>query len=219
VSASLLTPVQIADPNQPADVWVILKAVAETAALFGFFTSVIGWSYLASYYSYFAFRPMELDISSPVVTLFAVSALSRTFFLVLAVAILALRLFRVRVPRLGGSSLLALLVLLTLAFYQLGMILGRYTAREDIWDTSSRLPSVGIYLSNSRLGYPSCVSTTTPTVDCRLLIHQKGIYYLIKPFIRAAQESEGSAKTIRNLEVYAIPDSQVQFVQYERGVR
>lgn len=208
--------------EQPTDVWALLKAVTETAALFGFLLTVIGWSYLAAYYSFFTFQPMELDISSSVVFLFAVDALSRLLIplIVIIAIILVLHLGRVKLPRLGGIGLLLILTLSTLGLHDLGSLLGRRSARLDIWNTSSRLPSVGLYLRSSREGYPSCASATNPTIDCRLLLHNKGSYYLIKPFDSAAvEEPEAGTATIKNLEVYAVPDSEVQLVQYERGVR
>jgi len=221
VRSGAFSPAPHVEASQPSDFWMILKTVAETAALFGFFLSVIGWSYLASYYAFFAFRPMELDISSPVATLFAVSALSRFSLILGAVAlvILVLRMFRVKIPRVGGIGLLLVLVLATLVSYELGSYLGRQTARQDIWNTSSRLPSVGIYLRSASFGYPSCVSVTSPHIDCRLLLHTKGNYYLIKPFVRDANTPENAPETNRNLEVYAVPDSEVLLVQFERGVK
>jgi hypothetical protein len=211
--------------SQPVDVWALLKAVAETAALFGFFLSVTGWSYLAAYYSFFAFRPMELDITAPVVALFAVSTLSRSALLLLILAVvflvvyLVLRHFEIRLPRIGGLGLLLLLIIAALASHQWGSYLGRQTAREDILDTSSRLPSVGVYLRSARPSYPGCVSVTSPTIDCRMLLHMKGNYYLIEPFDAAAGPAQPGTEPNRNLTVYAVPDSQVLLVQYERGVQ
>ncbi len=221
VSSSFVPPAPFAETGQPADIWIILKTVAETAVLFGFFLSVIGWSYLGSYYAFFAFRPMELDISSPVVMVFAVSALSRSSLLLAAVAIviLVLRFFRVNLPHIEGFGLLLVLIIATLASYELGSFFGRHTARQDIWNTSSRLPSAGIFLRSARVGYPSCVSVTSPTIDCRLLLHIKGNYYLIKPFTQDVEGAETVVEANRNLEVYAVPDSQVLLVQYERGVK
>ncbi len=217
--------VQPGESTQPVDVWALLKAVGETAALFGFFLSVTGWSYLAAYYSFFAFRPMELDITAPVVALFAVSTLSRSAVPLLIVALVLLAVYvvlrrcGVPIPRIGGYGLLLSLILAALAAHEWGSHLGRQTAREDILDTSSRLPSVGMYLRSGRPSYPGCVSVTSPTIDCRMLLHMKGNYYLIEPFDAAAGPAQPGTEPNRNLTVYAVPDSQVLLVQYARGVQ
>src|SRR5215471_17119262 len=92
-----------------ADFWALLKTVAETAALFGFFASLAGWSYLSAYYSAFGLRPTELEISSSISSLFAMNVAYRSALpLLLCVAVALLVSF------LPGSRFRALGILVCL---------------------------------------------------------------------------------------------------------
>jgi hypothetical protein len=206
-------------PAETQDFWGLLKSVAEAGALLAFFSSVLGWSYLASYFNIFGFRPWEIDVSESLVSIFAIAVLERTFFWVLpAVAIVFLvRAIWPAFPLFRGSGLALLLLILTLGLYQLGACLGRSTAREDLWDDSPRLPRVTFYVTETKLGYPSCISTTTPEGTCRLLFRSKGVYCFIEPFSKhdAANTPNNQPKKVH---VYALPEKQVKFVDYQRGV-
>ena len=218
LSSTAVAPEKVGEPVPSSDILTLLKSIAETAAVFGYIASVTGWSYLSSYFSFFGFRPMELDVSSSLASLFAVSVLYQSALpLALSVAIVILvSLFRNKLPRFGEIGMLLVLLAATLTLYKLGSHMGRTAAKEDIWEeTSNRLPSVGFFATESQEGFPSCVSATNPHVDCRLLFHAKSVYYFFKPFASAIP----NAPPPSNLEVFALPESKVRLVQYQRGVQ
>jgi hypothetical protein len=217
----LAAPAVATEPPAEPSLWAVLKAVGETAVLFGFFASITGWSYLSSYYSSFGFRPMEIDVSSSLVSLYALNVVyeSPVTLTVTVVVVLLVSLLHLNLKHFRGVFLLVGLLLVSLGLYKLGSQLGKTTAHEDVWDTSNRLPSIALYASETEESYPDCVSAKTPTLDCRLLFHGKGVYYFFKPFEKPAGSAVVSDDRPMNLEVYALPESKVRFVQYQRGVQ
>jgi hypothetical protein len=207
--------------RSPLDFWGVLKSVAETGALFAFFSFATGWSYLASYFNSFGFRPMELDITPSTASLFALTLVYRSgvYLLFAAVAVTTTMLGvpgirrRLHLPR--DARLLLFLCLVLFILFAVGTLMGRATARQDVYADSSRLLSVGFYTDAApREDFPKCV--TAPTIDCKLLIRTKGNYYFFKPIHK---ETGGSSTPDIpfGLTIYALPESKVRFVQFQRG--
>jgi len=120
---------------------------------------------------------------------------------------------RLRMPR--GAGLLLSLSLLLLMLFGAGTLMGRATAREDIYADSSRLLSVGFYTEDMpNEGFPRCV--TAPTIDCKLLIRTKENYYFFKPIHRDKAGSSQNPVPF-GLTIYALTASKVRFVQFQRG--
>jgi hypothetical protein len=204
------------------DFWALLKAVGETAALFGFFASLAGWSYISAYYSAFGFQPMELDISTSVESLFAINVAYRSAIplLIAMAAALLISFLPVDLRRFRAVGVLVCILGASVFLYVRGASLGASAAQEDFWDTGNRLPSVGFFATASQPdAYPSCVSPATPSIDCRMLFHGNNAYHFFRPF----QKGDGSAVPTgaqpANLDIYSLPDEKVQLVQYQRGVK
>jgi len=209
-------------PAPEQDFWVLLKAVAEAAALFGFFASLAGWSYLAAYYSSFGVQPAELDIPASLSTLFAVNVAyhSAVSLLICIAAAMLVSFLPVRLGRMRALGILVCVLAASVFLYLRGASLGASAAREDYWDTGKRLPWVGFFAAAAQPdAYPACVSTATPSIDCRLLFHANGAYYFFKPFHSPSAAPAPSADVPANLDVFSLPDEKVQFVQYQRGVK
>ncbi len=218
----MAAPAQSTAPAAEPDFWALLKAVAEAAALFGFFASLTGWSYLVAYYTSFGVQPTELDISASLSSLFAMNvAYHSTAPLLICMA--AAMLVSFLPPRLGRWRALGILVCVLAAavfLYVRGARLGARDAQADFWDTGKRLPWVGFFATTAQPdAYPSCVSTATPSVDCRLLFHGNGAYHFFKPFQSLSGAPVPSGGQPANLDVYSLPDEKVQLVQYQRGVK
>jgi hypothetical protein len=211
----------VTSPAPEAGLWAVLKSVAETGALFAFFSFATGWSYLAAYFNAFGFRPMELDISASMASVFALTLIYRaSAYLLITAAVAAALAFgmstirqRLRIPR-GTGMLLSLSVLL-LVLFGAGALMGRSTASEDVFADSSRLLSVGFYTDGmTNDGFPRCV--TVPTVDCKLLIRAKGNYYFFKPILRNESDAQQNQVPF-GLTLFALPESKVRLVQMQRG--
>lgn len=205
----------------PVDLWAVLKSVAETGALFAFYSFATGWSYLASYFNSFGFRPMELDITPSTASVFALTLVYRAGIYVLLTAAAATAVTvgvsairrRLRMPR--GAGLLLSLFILLLILFAAGTLMGRATAREDIYADSSRLLSVGFYTEGvSREDFPNCVKL--PTINCKLLIRTKGNYYFFSPIHKDVGKPSQEHMPF-DLTIYALPESKVQLVQLRRG--
>jgi hypothetical protein len=199
------------------DFWGVLKSVAETASLLGLFSSILGWSYLSAYFNMFGFRPWEIDISSPVVSIFAVALIDRAAYVIFPAAALFIlcRAWRPNFVLFRGTGLMISLLVLTVCVYQLGTWMGRLTARNDMYEKSKRLPSVGFYVSDPLLGYPPCVNPATPRIACRLLFHSKGVYVFFPPI---SSEAEVKSEEPGNIPIYALPEGKVRFIEFQRGV-
>jgi len=110
--------------------------------------------------------------------------------------------------RLLAAGFIGILLLLVASA---GSRRGRVLAKEDMFETSPRLPTVG-FVSKSKANEPSCLSDGT--MDCKLLLHAKGMYYFFIPI----RESVGlSSVGVSNLNVYAVPESEVVSVHVSPG--
>ena len=210
----------VASENDP---FSFLKLIAEASAVFIALTFVTGWSYLASYYKTFGINPIELDIPVPVVATLALHLFYGLVWplpaLALILALLAAFGRRFMRPRGGqrGWIFTAFIVVLFVAGAA-ALSRGRQLASRDIYDDSANLPLVA-FSSNSaaaKLGapeQPACVAFEMfGTIDCKLLLHSKGVYYFFQPI------PKNSAETDDKLDLYMIPDSEVLGVHIQRGL-
>jgi hypothetical protein len=58
---------------------------------------------------------------------------------------------------------------------------------------------------------PSCLLTNS--LDCRLLVNSKGLYYFFEP-IPGPPSASGSTF---NIQLYAVPENSVKVVRLQRG--
>jgi hypothetical protein len=197
----------------PDDAIVALKAIAEIGSLFLALAFIAGWSYTASYYTTFGLNPFELDFSVPATSTFAVHMLGKSVWpLVLAVVILGSVVFVYSkagsLRRLWtGASIAVLLFAVAIA----GSCRGRALAIEDMFDTSPRLPNVG-FVSKSKAAEPDCLGQGT--MDCKLLLHAKGVYYFFVPIVGL----NPAAVHDRSLNLYMVADSEISSVRIQRGM-
>jgi hypothetical protein len=193
------------------DVLALLKAVVEAGAALVPLGFSAGWSYMASYYNAFGLNPMELDFSVAATCVFAAHMIGNAgwWFSIVAVGIAALMfiLRRVKASATWTAGGIAFLLIVAMV---VGTVRGRAVAREDMFETSRRLPTVS-FATKSRPSEPSCVANGT--ADCKLLLHVKGAYYFFEPI---APDAETVA--FRNVNVYIVPESEVVAVHLQRGL-
>lgn len=201
-------------PSQATDDAIAaLKAVAEIGGLLLALAFVAGWSYTAAYYTTFGLNPFELDFSIPATSAFAVHMLGKSGWpLIVAGLVFASIVFLyskfgpARRVWTGVST-----VILLFAVAAAGSWRGRALAKEDMFDTSPRLCNVG-FNSKLKAQDPDCLAEGT--MDCKLLLHAKGIYYFFVPISGAAP----TAVHDRSLNIYMVPDNEVSSVRIQRGV-
>ena len=129
-------------------------------------------------------------------------------FLALVFAVLNFKWGKFR-RLLTGFTIFGALFVVALA----GSERGRKLAKEDIFDTSPRLPNVGfVSKAKAKDGDPSCL--TDGTMDCKLLLHAKGTYYFFQP---VQADSASSGGQLNNLNVYVVADSEIVNVHVSPG--
>jgi len=194
------------------DAFAALKTAAEMSGMLIAVAFLTGWSYMASYYTTFGLNPLELDFSVPATAAFALHAFRNSGWplAVFAVPFILFPFSKKLAPMLrslAAGCIGVLLLLLAAA----GSRRGRDLAREDMFETSPRLPTVG-FVSKNKVDEPSCLSDGT--MDCKLLLHAKGMYYFFIPI----RESAGSLNVgMSNLNVYAVPESEITGVHVSPG--
>jgi hypothetical protein len=202
-----------AGSGETEDTLGALKGIAEAGSLFTGLSFIGGWSYMASYYMSFGVNPFELDVSVPFAAAFAVHMLLNSMWPLLLAGILfaaiALLYPRLAARRRAWAGLAVAIVLFAVAIA--GSLRGRQLAREDMFDTSPRLPSVG-FVSKSKVTEPKCL--TEGTEDCKLLLHAKGAYYFFEPIPASDSQSVHGL----NLRVFIVPDTEISATYLERGV-
>ena len=209
------TPAGRQDRNVVLEGVAVFKPLIESLALVGALAFLAGWSYLSSYLSSFGLNPLELDVGSALASVFALHVLYRSVWPIalLAAILSAFAVFRVIFPlRKGPSPVLvatSIAIVSVVAFVIAGIGLGRSNARADLFETSSRLPAVG-FATDLTGDYPACVAEGL--MECRLLVHWKSTYYFFEP-IRGAR----LPGAVYDIQLYALPDSHVKFVRYNRG--
>jgi hypothetical protein len=205
------------------DPFSFLKLIAEASAVFAGVTFVAGWSYLASYYRTFGVNPMELDVSVPVASTMALHMLYGSVWPLLTLAIGIVVFAAVAhhyANRLRGYRwwIVALLVLFLFCSATAALIRGRRNANWDMVEESSNLPLVAFSSRSeaAKLGppeQPSCVGYQNfGAMDCKLLLHSKGLYYFFRPIAKA------SADQTDNVDLFMIPESEVLGIHVQRGV-
>lgn len=195
-----------------------LKNLAEASAVFVGLTFIIGWSYLAAYYSTFGLNPLELDLSVPVVCTTAVYVLFNSgwwLLLGLAVSWLSWMVLGHHLQVLGLGLAVAVL---TLCFFLASLAcvsLGKRQANEDMLIDSSELPDVAFSTRLAKTDQPDCVDHDTyGSSDCKLLLHSKGTYYFFTPI----PSRKDALINVGNLNVYSLADSDVTGVHILRGL-
>jgi hypothetical protein len=185
----------------------VLKPLAEAGAIFVALAFVTGWSYTASYYNAFGLNPLEIDVGVQVAAALALQVLYQsTWPLLILAAVAALLLAgggglsRWR-PAISGPAILGLFFVMSFA----GVFRGRSVAVSDMREETTRLPYVGFTSTANKDERPACIAQGK--LECRLLLHWKGIYYFFEPL-----------KGV-NLHVYEIPESQVSLVHIGRGTQ
>lgn len=195
-----------------------LKSLAEASAVFVAFTFIIGWSYLAAYYNTFGLNPLELDLPLPVVCTTAVYVLFNSgWWLLVGMAALWL-VWTVSGHHLKGLwrglTAVVLTLLLFVASYAC-VSLGRRQANEDMLIDSSELPNVAFSSKLPKADQPNCVDHETyGSLDCKLLLHSKGIYYFFTPI----PSPQNALIDVGSLNVYTLADSDVTGVHISRGL-
>ena len=194
------------------DTFGALKALAEIGGLLLALAFVAGWSYMASYYTAFGLNPLELDFSVPATAAFALHVLRTSGW---QMGLFAVPFLLYPFSRwLGAMFRIACAVCVGgLLFWVawVGSERGRVLAKEDMLETSPRLPDVG-FTAKTKASEPSCLSDGT--VDCKLLLHSKGSYYFFEP-IRVTGDL--AAASLSNLNVYMVPESEVTNVHVSPG--
>jgi hypothetical protein len=205
----------LAAPIQPQaareDAVSVLKALAEASAVIIAITFVGGWSYLSSYYMTFGLNPLELDLSTPVVSTIALYILYKSVWplLVFGALLIFLALVVGRTRALRRGWIVAALGVLILAVSAAGLMHGRSLANQDMLQDSSTLPYVA-FATKGRLSEPTCVdSGAFGTLDCKLLLHQRNTYYFFQPI---PGQKAGS------MNLYMLSDSDVEGVHIQRGL-
>ncbi len=206
-------------PSSPAapspgseDAFSALKALAEIGGLMLALAFVAGWSYMASYYTAFGLNPLELDFSVASTSAFAVHVLRNAVWplvlLAMVFVVLSLKLGTLRRP-VAGLGVFALLFSVTYA----GSERGRDLAKEDMFDTSPRLPTVGFVAKTPpKDDDPGCLRDGT--MDCKLLLHTKGTYYYFQP---VHTDDTSSAGQLSNLNVFMVAESEITNVHVSPG--
>jgi hypothetical protein len=206
-----------------SDPFSLLKLIAEASAVFVGLTFTAGWSYLASYYRTFGLNPIELDIPIPVVATMALHMLYDSVWPLptVAVAVAVLAAAAHHLTRSRGSHrwlVVASLILLMFCSATAALIRGRQNANLDMTEESPNLPLVAFSSKSevAKLGppdQPSCVAYETfGAMDCKLLLHSKGVYYFFRPIAKSL------TKRTDKLDLFMIPDSDVLGVHIQRGV-
>jgi hypothetical protein len=201
----------------------LLKSIAEAASIFVALTFVAGWSYLASYYKTFGLNPVELEIPVPVVSTIALHMMygSAWFLPVWTLVLVLIGAAARRFTRRRGSHrwwVLAALILTMFISAAAALFRGRQLANWDIREESPTLPMVAFSskADAAKLGppeQPSCVAFETfGGMDCKLLLHSKGVYYFFRPIRKTP------ANSMDKLDLYIIPDSDVVAVHIQRGL-
>jgi hypothetical protein len=182
---------------------------------------VAGWSYLASYYRTFGLNPIELNIPIPVTATLALHVLYNSVWPLLTVAV-ALTILAAGAHYFSSSGeihrwwVVAVLVLVTFCSATAALIRGRHNANLDMLESSPSLPLVAFASKSeaAKLGppeQPSCVGYQDfGAMDCKLLLHTAGVYYFFRPL--------GSAEQRQELDLFAIPDSELVGIHIQRGV-
>jgi hypothetical protein len=199
-----------------------LKLIAEAAAVFIGLTFVSGWSYLASYYKTFGLNPIELDVSVPVVTTIALHMLFDSVWPVLIAAVLLAVIAAARrfpwwhVNQRG--LILSVLIVISFCAAGTGLFRGRAEAGTDMLEESATLPLVAFSSKSSAVKsetadqLPCIAFETFGQMECKLLLHSKGMYYFFRPIPTILS---GKAD---KLDLYALSDSEVLGVHIQRGL-
>jgi len=193
------------------DSLAVLKALAEASAVILALTFVGGWSYLSSYYKTFGLNPLELDLSIPVVSTISVYVLYESVWplFVFAALLVTLALTARRLHKLGRAWIVVALGVLLLTVAAAGLVRGRRAANQDMLDESGTLPYVS-FATKQKLSGPSCVDMETfGSLDCKLLLHDKGAYYFFQP---VPKERAGS------MNLYVLSDSDLAGIHVQRGL-
>lgn len=177
-----------------------------------------GWSCLYSYYNAFGLGLFDLDLPAPATAMFAIRVLLHSawpwiaFVLGLAGYGLLRRWlsFAARPVWLRDILVLAELVGAVILLALAGVGVGHRSARTDMNSATTELPAVA-FISPLKVEshLPSCLVSNA--FDCRILAHSKGFYFFFEPTAPDAQAL--------NIIVYSIPDSQVQMVRLESGLK
>jgi hypothetical protein len=210
------------EENSLAFLKSLLKSLAEASAVSVGFTFVIGWSYLAAYYSTFGLNPLELDLSLPVVCTTAVYVLFDSGWwllpggaIVMAALWLASTLFGHHLRGFWRGLTVAVLTLLLFLASHSCVSLGRHQAKENMLIDSSELPNVAFSSRVAKTDQPDCVEHETyGSLDCKLLLHSKGTYYFFTSIPRPKEPLLDAG----SLNVYTLADSDVTGVHILRGL-
>ena len=207
------------------DSLAVLKALAEASAVFIALTFVGGWSYLASYYKMFGLNPLELEMPVPVVSTIAVHMLYDSPWawplIVVGTLLAVLAIVFHRFHGIGRGWIVATVTVLLVLSATAGLVRGRQVANQDMLEEVTALPNVTFFTAkvpaNFGRAMPDCVAfETTYEVEgepgfCRLLLHSQGVYYFFQSI------SASQAAISANIDVYVIPDSEIEAVQIQRG--
>jgi hypothetical protein len=210
VERACAAPVQTPS-DRKEDLFPILKALAEASGVYIALTFVCGWSYLATYYRTFGLNFLELDVSIPVTSTVAVWVLWafgwRSLFVVGVPLLLLFFVHRFRGPR--HIWAISIIVVLLVAVAIVGVVRGSQEAGRDAREDSTNLPYVA-FASKRSNPEPSCVDHEIyGSMDCKLLLHSKGIYYFFQPVV-----GDG----VGSLNLYMLSDLDLVGVHVQRGL-
>lgn len=224
-SPSVLAQAQATPPESqksPEDALAALKALAEIGSLLVALAYVAGWSYMAAYYTAFGLNPLELDYSVPATSAFAVHMLliaGWRYALAGVFVFLGMGFFYNKLAD-GGRRLWAGLCvgLLLLGGAATGTWQGNHLAKQDILETSPRLPTVG-FVSKTKISpddfvAPGCLSQST--MDCKLLLHANGTYYFFEP-LHSTPATYDPVQVLGNVNVFRVPDSEISDIHILPG--
>jgi hypothetical protein len=206
------------NPTQPGVGFLSsLKPIVEAGLVFSALAFAAGWSCLYSYYNQFGLGLFDLDIPFAVASIFAIRVLLRSAW-PLSLLVVGIGLFGLARWRQWGISWLtqprrdiAVLILVAVAVVVLVMAgagVGRSSATSDMYSRTTELPTVA-FVSSLKSDYPLPQCLVSNTLDCLLLVHSKGAYYVLEPLSSEAQSP--------NILLYSVPDSQVQLMRMQRG--
>jgi len=191
-----------------------IKKLTEASVLVGAFLFLIGWSYQYGYYRAFGLSSDDPGLSFNTVLVHSIPVIQGTCFWVTGLLVMSLlvalgsfqrteRLFR------QSAIVLPLIVLagLTVSRYAIGI--GRNNAYRDAYLTTSTLPYVTLEVATE----PITAGCSFDESDYRLLMRSNGQVFVVLPI-----DTEQN-KTAPNLRVCSFPESRVQAMRIQVGLR
>jgi hypothetical protein len=202
-----------------AELFEVIKRLAEISVLIGTFLFLVGWSYMYGYYRGFGLTPNDGNLSVNNVLVHCIPVVRRTGFLVCAaIAVLLpvlLASFK-RAQRLFRQSSIMLPAIMLAALVGAGLLaskyaisVGRDNSRRDAFVSTSTLPYVTLEGAPDTSGFGCNLNES----NYRLLLRSNGQIFVIVPI------EDDMNLSAPNLRVCSFSESRVQAVRIQIGLR